>query len=71
MDCGGEGEDTCTQCHDPVIQRDLAPFQQTGVREDQERLIIIFYFLFLGGLECVGHSFAYGAHFLFLRDVWI
>jgi hypothetical protein len=23
------------------------------------------------GLECVGHSFAYVAHFVFLRDVWI
>jgi hypothetical protein len=22
-------------------------------------------------LECVGHSFAYVAHFVFLRDVWI
>jgi hypothetical protein len=28
-------------------------------------------FSFLGGLECVGHSFAYVAHFVFLRDVWI
>ncbi len=26
---------------------------------------------FLGGLECVGHSFAYVAHSVFLRDVWI
>jgi hypothetical protein len=26
---------------------------------------------FLGGLECVGHSFAYVAYFIFLRDVWI
>jgi hypothetical protein len=24
-----------------------------------------------GGLECVGHFFAYVAHFVFLRDVWI
>ncbi len=34
---------------------------------------IIFYncvFIF-GGLECVGHSFAYVAHFVFFRDVWI
>ncbi len=32
-----------------------------------------YYFLvyFLGGLECVGHSSAYVAHFVFLRDVWI
>ncbi len=26
---------------------------------------------FLGGIECVGHCFAYLAHFVFLRDVWI
>ncbi len=28
-------------------------------------------YIFLAGLECVGHSFAYVAHFVFLRDVWI
>jgi hypothetical protein len=33
--------------------------------------IIIFFIIFFGGLECVGHSFAYVAHFVFLRDVWI
>jgi hypothetical protein len=27
--------------------------------------------VFFGGLECVGHSFAYVAPYLFLRDVWI
>jgi hypothetical protein len=27
--------------------------------------------IFFGGLECVGHSFAYVAHFVFLRDGWI
>jgi hypothetical protein len=27
--------------------------------------------IFFCGLECVGHSFAYVAHFVFLRDVWI
>jgi hypothetical protein len=28
---------------------------------------------FFGGLECVGqgHSFAFVAHFVFLRDIWI
>ncbi len=25
----------------------------------------------MSGLECVGHNFAYAAHFVFLRDVWI
>jgi hypothetical protein len=29
----------------------------------------ILFFLYVGGLECVGHSFAYVAHFVFLRDV--
>jgi hypothetical protein len=29
------------------------------------------FFIFGGGLECVDHSFAYVAHFVFLRDVWI
>jgi hypothetical protein len=35
---------------------------------------IFFVNFFLGGgglLECVGHSFAFVAHFEFLRDVWI
>ena len=33
---------------------------------------INYYFLYIfGGLECVGYSFAYVAHFVFLRDVWI
>jgi hypothetical protein len=27
--------------------------------------------IFFGGLKCVGHYFAYVAHFVFLRDVWI
>jgi hypothetical protein len=27
--------------------------------------------IFFGGVECVGHSFAYVVHFVFLRDVWI
>jgi hypothetical protein len=37
------------------------------------RLSISYYFFiyFFGGLECVGHSFAYAAHFVILRAVWI
>ncbi len=31
----------------------------------------LFFVYCFGGLECVGHSFAYVAHLLFLRDVWI
>jgi hypothetical protein len=30
-----------------------------------------FFCIFFGGLECLGPSFAYVAHFVFLRDVWI
>ncbi len=32
---------------------------------------ICVFFYFFGGLECVGHSFAYVARLWFLRDVWI
>ena len=32
---------------------------------------LTFFFFFFGGLECVGHYFAYVAHVWFLRDVWI
>ncbi len=35
-----------------------------------KNLFFIFVYFF-GGLECVGHSFAYAAHFVFSRDVWI
>ncbi len=34
-------------------------------------LYFFFFVYFFGGLECVGHSFAYVAHLWFLRDVWI
>jgi hypothetical protein len=34
------------------------------------RRVFVFEYIF-GGLECVGHSFAYVAHFVFLRDVWL
>ncbi len=30
-----------------------------------------FFLYYFGGLECVGQSFDYVAHFVFLRDVWI
>jgi len=32
---------------------------------------MFYYIFFFGGLECVGHSCAYVAYFVFLRDVWI
>jgi hypothetical protein len=31
----------------------------------------VFFKYYFGGLECDGHSFAYVAHFVVLRDVWI
>jgi hypothetical protein len=37
----------------------------------QEVKASIFYIYFFSGLESVGHSFAYAAHFVLLRDVWI
>jgi hypothetical protein len=36
--------------------------------ETEQKQIEGFFCLF-GGLECVGHSFAYVAHFVFWRDV--
>jgi hypothetical protein len=36
--------------------------------EKEEKLDLLYIFC---GLRCVGHSFAYVAHFTFLRDVWI
>ncbi len=33
--------------------------------------IVQLFCIYFGGLDCVGHSFAYVAHFVFLRDVWI
>jgi hypothetical protein len=39
----------------------------TSSRQDLDMSLILFYmYIFLGGLECVGHSFAYVAHFVFL-----
>ncbi len=35
------------------------------------RMHSLFLHIFFGWLDCVGHSFAYVAHFVFLRDVWI
>jgi hypothetical protein len=36
------------------------------------KIVLFFYFfIFFGGLECVGHSFAYVTHYVFLRYVWI
>ncbi len=37
------------------------------MKNDKEKILS----LKVGELECVGHSFAYLAHFVFLRDVWI
>jgi hypothetical protein len=34
-----------------------------------ETFVVLEYFY--SGLQCVGHSFAYVTHLVFLRDVWI
>jgi hypothetical protein len=57
-----------------IVDNLFRGFQKSGTKSRG-----VFYFLYLcgdfvyffGGLECVGHSFAYVAHLLFLRDVWI
>ncbi len=36
-----------------------------------DNILYIFCCIFFCGLECTGHSFAYVAPFVFLRDVWI
>jgi hypothetical protein len=36
-----------------------------------KEIFVIFLVYFFGGLECVDYSFAYVAHFVFLRDVRI
>jgi hypothetical protein len=37
----------------------------------REHYLALFYIFFVGGLECVGTSFAYVAYFVFFRDVQI
>ncbi len=52
--------------------------QAEGKEEVEKRVPLRFlllnkcYFLyFFGGLECIGHSFAYVVDLVFLKDVWI
>ena len=47
-------------------------FWSTTPSANVKDIFFFFFFVyFFGGLECVGHSFAYVAHLWFLRDVWI
>jgi hypothetical protein len=68
------------QCHSTVRQI----YENVGVLGnkaiDKNEVILkeikllfssILFIYFFGGLECVGHSFAYVAHCVLLRDVWI
>jgi hypothetical protein len=48
----------------------LCEFGRLGNFGDLDNIFSFIFYIF-GGLECVGHSFAYVAHFVFLRDVWI
>jgi hypothetical protein len=47
----------CAQAHSQIIRI--------------SRSFNFFAIFFFGGLECVGHSFAYVAHLVFLGYVWI
>ncbi len=42
-----------------------------GFKTIAPKIFFLFFVYFFGGLECVGHPFAYVAHLWFLRDVWI
>jgi hypothetical protein len=42
----------------------------TTEEENTGKFFFLFVYVF-DGLECVGHSFAYVAHLVFLGDVWI
>ncbi len=48
----------------------LKIFFSVSIQTCWEGKKVVFVYFF-GGLECVGHSFAFVAHFVFLRDVWI
>jgi hypothetical protein len=48
-----------------------AAFSPVTYTPPSVRLPLFFCIFLLGGLECVGHSFAYVAHFVFLRYVCI
>ncbi len=52
-----------------IHQHDLrvAPDRKHGTYPTYHSFVFFWYFF--GGLECVGHSFAYVAHFVVLRDV--
>jgi hypothetical protein len=49
----------------------LDPSACTNVPSTIAPLTKVFLYIFFGGIEYVGHSFAYVTHFVFLRDVWI
>jgi hypothetical protein len=48
----------------------LINMKKLPTQEDQKGLVF-FFCIFFGGQECVGHSFAYVAHFVFFRDACI
>jgi hypothetical protein len=48
---------------------DNPTFQLNPDQEDAQNFLYIFFWRAI--VCCVGHSFSYVAHFLFLRDVWI
>ena len=51
------------------ILNNLQPILETAFGQSSPGNIL--FRIFFGGLECVGHSFAFVANFVVLRDVWI
>jgi hypothetical protein len=57
-----------------MVETTAYPKLLKTIRAHRGRTYLIWFFFFVyffGGLECVGHSFAYVAHLWFLRDVRI
>ncbi len=63
--CNNEREDC--QCFFAVVL--LGAISHSLASKCRRTSFFVVYFF--GGLECVGHSFAFVAHLWFLRDVWI
>jgi hypothetical protein len=60
-------EGLVTLCHFFIL---FYPFLQFLLRSLRPSLKISYFFYFFGGLECVGHSFAFVDHYVLLKGVW-
>ncbi len=55
----------------PALKREHPALQNVTSLDFCGVIYFLIFVYFFSGLECVGQSFAYVAHFVFLRDVWI